>query len=194
MISCTVSGVRLSFDFTFFGALALFLSLDKSGYGILCLSACFCHESAHLLVLAAEKNPPREIIFSGGGICIRQRHEPSLLALCAGCAVNLLLFGIFFLLWRKNSVFPLVFGEANLLVGAVNMLPIGELDGKKLLLRLLYAAAAPDTAEKISLAAEAAFTAAAAAILLLMIWKNLNLTGILILLYIFLVDFLEKRE
>ena len=193
MISCNVKGVRLSFDFTFFGALALFLALDKSGLGVFCLLACLCHESAHLLVLAAEKNPPEEIIFSGGGICIRQRKEPSSLALWAGCAVNLLLFAAFFLSAQRESIYPLIFGGANLCVGIINLLPIGELDGKKLLSRLLHRLFLPDTAEKTEAAAEILFTAAAVAAIIVMIAKSLYLTAVLILLYIFLVDFLQKK-
>lgn len=194
MISCTVKGVKLSFDFTFFAAVGIFLALDESGYGIFCLSACLLHEAAHLAVLFAEKKPPDEIIFSGGGISIRQEKEPSLCALAAGCAANLLLFAVFYPLGGRESVYPLIFGAANLCVCAINLLPVGELDGKKLLLRLLYKLFSQNAAEKTAGIIEAVFTAAAAAAILLMLIFNFNLKAVLILLYLFLVDFLQKRS
>lgn len=193
MIGCTVRGVRLSFDFTFFGAIAVFLALDESGFGVLCLLACFCHETGHLLVLIGEKNPPKEILFSGGGICIRQNRDSSALALWAGCGVNFLLFTGFFLLSGRRSFYPLVFGMCNLIVGIINLLPIGELDGKKLLSRLLYRVLPPHAAEKGLFIAEIGFTLAAAAGVGLLIAGSFNLSGVLILLYIFLVDYLEKK-
>lgn len=193
MIGFTVGGVKLSFDFTFFGAIAVFLALDKSGFGILCLLACFCHELGHLAVLIAEKNPPKEIVFSGGGICIRQNRDGSALALSAGCAVNFLLFVRFYLLSGRESVYPLVFGGANLLIGGINLLPVGELDGKKLLSRLLYKVIPPNSAEKVLLTVELVFTAAAAGAVFFLAVGSFNLSGVLILLYIFLVDYLQKK-
>lgn len=193
MIGFEAAGVRVSFDFTFFAALGIFFAFDQSGCGIFCLLACLCHESAHLAVLTAEKNPPKEIIFSGGGICIKQRREPSDLALWAGCAVNLLLFCIFYLTAGRKNIYPIFFGVANLCVGAINLLPIGELDGKKLLARLLQRLFLPHLAEKIGFVVEVLFTAAAAAAILVMIAENFNLTAVVILLYIFLVNFLQKK-
>ena len=78
-------------------------------------------------------------------------------------------------------------------MGIINLLPIGELDGKKLLSRLLHRLFLPDTAEKTEAAAEILFTAAAVAAIIVMIAKSFNLTAVLILLYIFLVDFLQKK-
>ncbi len=173
--------------------MGIFLALDKSGYGIFCLLACICHETAHLIVLIAEKNPPREIIFSGGGICIKQRWKPSTAALSAGCLMNFLLFAVFFLPNQRENIYTLLFGGANLCIGIINLLPIGELDGKKLLSRLINRLFSPVPAEKILHVSEIIFSLSAAAAVSFMIVKNFNLTAILILLYIFLIDYLQKN-
>lgn len=174
--------------------MGIFLALDKSGYGIFCLLACICHETAHLIVLIAEKNPPREIIFSGGGICIKQRWNPSVAALSAGCLVNFLLFAVFFLPNQRENIYPLLFGGANLCIGVINLLPIGELDGKKLLSGILNRLCPPASAEKILHVTETVFSVLTAAAIVFMIAKNFNLTAVLILLYIFLIDFLQNKR
>ncbi len=184
-------GVKIRFDFSFFAAVGIFLAFDKAGYGIYCLAACFCHELGHLAVMLAEGKLPDEIIFSGGGICIRQRREASCAVLAAGCAVNFLLFAVYCLILPKDSIFKLMFGGANLVIGIFNLLPIGTLDGKKLLEKACRRALSYTAAEKFLNAAEViGCLLAMGALTIPALNGTVNLTAVSVMIYIFLMDFL----
>ena len=193
MVSFSIGSLRVGFDFSFFAVMAIFFALDDSGYGIFCIAACLCHELGHLALLLLTKHIPEQLTFSGSGICIKQREEPSLPVLAAGCTVNFILFIAFYFLLERNSIYNLIFAGCNLCIGVLNLLPIGELDGKKLLERLLTAILPFRTAQRalfISELAALALTAAAAVALLLS--GALNITSIFVFIYVFAVDFLLK--
>ena len=135
MVSFNIGSLKVGFDFSFFAVIAIFFALDDSGYGILCIAACLCHEAGHLALLLLTKHVPDSLIFSGSGICIKQHEEASVPVLAAGCTVNFILFVIFYFFMEQNSVYKLIFAGCNLCIGVLNLLPIGELDGKKLLER-----------------------------------------------------------
>lgn len=185
----------MCFDFSFFAAVGIFLALDKSGYGAFALLACLCHEAGHLAVMLLKKEPPAEMIFSGGGICIKQSREASTAVLAAGCVVNAVLFLIFFFVLPPDSIFKLMFGGANMAAGVFNLLPLGELDGRflteKLCFRLLPYSAALKTMRWVQ---------AGTGILLcvVLIWlfvsRKINPIAVCVMGYIFLVDFLLKNR
>ena len=193
MVSFSAGSLRIGFDFSFFAVIAIFLALDVSGYGILCIAACLCHEAGHLALLLLTGRVPQSLIFSGSGICIKQREEPSLPVLAAGCTVNFILFIIFYFLLERNSVYKLIFAGSNLCVGILNLLPVGELDGKKLLERFFTAFLPFRAAQRAIFISElAGFALAAAAVIVLLLSGTLNLTSIFVLIYVFTVDFLLK--
>ncbi|MBD5113748.1 MAG: hypothetical protein HDT46_00860 [Ruminococcaceae bacterium] len=195
MVSFKLRGICIGLDFSFFAVVGVFLAFDKSGYGIYCLCACFCHELGHLLVMLAEKKLPEEIIFSGGGICIKQRYDASALVLGAGCAVNFCLFALFCLILPKDSIYKLLFGGANLVIGIFNLLPMGELDGRRLLEKMCYKLLPYFAAERLlNITETACCLLSAAAALLLLFTGAVNLTAVSVTVYLFLIDFLLKTR
>lgn len=193
MVSFSVGSLRVGFDFSFFAVIAIFFALDDSGYGILCIAACLCHEAGHLALLLLTGHVPDSLIFSGSGICIKQHEEASVPVLAAGCTVNFVLFIIFYFLLEQNSVYKLIFAGSNLCIGILNLLPIGELDGKKLLERFFTAFLSFRAAQTALFISElAAFALAALAAALLLFSGILNITSIFVIIYVFTVDFLLK--
>lgn len=190
MVSFTVGKIRVSLDFTFFAVLGLVCVFDSGGYGILYLAACLCHETAHLAVMATKGQKPREIIFSGGGICIKQSQSFSLAVLLAGSAVNFLLFGIFRFGLEQDSIYKMIFAAANLCVGAFNLLPMGDLDGKRLIEELLMKHCSLKRAEAILNIVQAATYILWGGLVLYLLSKGaVNLTAVFVMIYIFAVDF-----
>ena len=193
MVSFNVGGMEVEFDFSFFAVIGIFFALDSSGYGIFCIAACLCHEAGHLALLLLTKQIPDRLIFSGSGICIKQQREASIPVLAAGCTVNFLLFIIFYFLMEHNSVYKLIFAGSNLCIGILNLLPIGELDGKKLLERFFTAFFSYRAAERAIFISELAGIALATlAVLALLLSGAINTTSIFVLIYVFAVDFLQK--
>lgn len=194
MLTVKICGVKICFDFSFFAVLGLFLAFDGGGYGWLCFAACVCHELGHLAAMAVSGEKPREMIFSGGGICIKQSGQPSLGVLAAGCAANFLLFAVYFVILGRGDIFYTIFGGANLFVGIFNLLPVGGLDGhgisEKLLLRFL----SYEKAQKAMSALEIIFgTVWILGVVLFIISGTVNLTAVLVMIYIFVLDYLWKN-
>lgn len=195
MVSFMLGKIRVSLDFTFFAVLGFVCLFDSGGYGILYLAACLCHEAAHLAVMAVKGTAPSEIIFSGGGICIRQPKNVSAAVLAAGPAMNLLLFGIFRFGLEQDSIYKMIFAAANLCVGIFNLLPMGDLDGKRLLEGLLMKHCSFKTAERaLSVSQTVTCVIWGGLVLFLLARGAVNLTAVFVMIYIFSVDFfLEMR-
>ena len=92
-------------------------------------TAAACHELAHWLTLRALHAPPRTLILSASGASMyvpglaRLSYGGELLAVAAGPVCNLLLWVLLSLL----SVDALsVLAGANLLLGALNLLPVRD--------------------------------------------------------------------
>lgn len=195
MVSFKIGKAEICLDFSFFAVLGIFFAFDPAGYGFCCLLACFCHETGHFIAMLLEKKPPREVMFSGGGICIKQHRDPSVFVLGAGCAVNFCLFFLFCFILERNSIYKLLFGGANLAIGIFNLLPFGTLDGRGLLEKLCYRFLPFYAAEKTLVFFEAsALTAAIAAAVLMIASGTVNFTAWIVILYLFAVDFLLKKR
>ena len=83
---------------------------------------------------------------------------------------------------------------SNLCVGIMNLLPIGDLDGKKLLERLLIAILPFNKAQRFMKVIElVALTAAGAGAAFLLVTGVLNKTAAITLVYIFLVDLWSEK-
>ena len=117
------------------------------------LSAALCHELAHVLTLHALHTPPRRLTLSatGADLYVPDLHRLSyggeLLAVAAGPVCNLLLWVLLSLL----SVDALaVFAGANLLLGALNLLPVRPMDGGRILWLLTALFTEPYTADRVA--------------------------------------------
>ena len=133
MIELNLTRTALRWDFSFFAVLALFFSLDSSGFGLTALGICAAHELAHLIVMLFFGIVPESVTFYGAGIRITssetERHSPRQQAAVygAGCAMNFLLAGVLF---AANLPYP---AAVSLSCGLFNLLPVGEFDGRRLL-------------------------------------------------------------
>lgn len=195
MLTVRICGVKICFDFSFFAVLGLFLAFDGGGYGWLCFAACVCHELGHLAAMAVSGEKPREMIFSGGGICIKQSEQPSLGVLSAGCGVNFLLFAVYFVLLGKGDIFYTIFGGANLFVGIFNLLPVGGLDGHGILEKILLRFISFEKAQKVMGALEIIFgTSWIIGVILLLMSGLVNLTAVIVVIYIFVLDYLWRAS
>ena len=117
------------------------------------LSAALCHELAHVLTLHALHTPPRRLTLSATGaeLYVPDLHRLSyggeLLAVAAGPVCNLLLWVLLSLL----SVDALsVFAGANLLLGALNLLPVRPMDGGRILWLRTALFTEPYTADRVA--------------------------------------------
>lgn len=133
MIELKLTRTVLRWDFSFFAVLALFFSLDSSGFGLTALAICAVHELAHLAVMLFCGIIPESVTFYGAGIRITapqtERHSPAEQAAVygAGCVMNFLLAGALF---AAGFPYP---AAVSLSCGLFNMLPVGEFDGRRLL-------------------------------------------------------------
>lgn len=125
----------------FFGAAALGMIFDGTGLWRMALAAALMHEAGHLAAyaLCVRGSPP--VRFRVGGIALRGTERLSrraeLAVLAAGPAVNLLVAAAcLFVASRRASYALYFFGAAQLVTGAYNLLPLGPLDGARML-RLL---------------------------------------------------------
>ena len=117
------------------------------------LSAALCHELSHVLTLHLLGAPPRRLTLSATGaeLYVPDLHRLSyggeLLAVAAGPVCNLLLWVLLSLL----SVDALaVFAGANLLLGALNLLPVRPMDGGRILWLLTALFTEPYTADRVA--------------------------------------------
>ena len=147
MIELKLKRTALRWDFSFFAVLAVFFIWDYSGFGFAALGICTAHELAHLAVMRLCGMSPDSLTFYGAGIRLSasavESAPPGVQAAvyAAGCAMNLLLGGVF-----------LAAGEARIAAvsfaaGAFNLLPLGEFDGRRLLKLLLISRAAPENVD-----------------------------------------------
>ena len=133
MIELKVRKTALRLDFTFFAALAFFLLTDNTDFGITALLSCTAHELAHLLTMRLCGAEITAVTLYGAGIRIKSDNADRLSVklqnaiYSAGCIMNLALTAV---LWTANAHAAALI---NLFTGLFNLLPIGELDGARLL-------------------------------------------------------------
>lgn len=133
MVELRLKNTLLRLDFSFFAVLALYLLLDESGFGLAALAACAMHETAHFAVMTIFRVPVEQLTFYGAGIRIssseidRIRPCHKALILCAGCVANFAAAFVF----RCSGDHAAC--TVSLFAGIFNLLPMGELDGARLL-------------------------------------------------------------
>lgn len=133
MIELRIRETALRLDFTFFAAVAFFLLTDNTDFGITALLSCAAHELAHLLVMRVCGAEITAVTLYGAGIRIRSDNAERLSArrqnaiFSAGCATN---FALAAGLWAAGAYTGALI---NICTGLFNLLPLGELDGARLL-------------------------------------------------------------
>ena len=135
--------IRIQHPFALSAGVLIALFLDGTGIIQCSLLAILLHETGHTLlyVLLLRRRPVMRIGFGGislrwntVGISVQQQTA----ILLAGPLVNLLtgLFCMAVCRWSFR-ISVMIFGGANVLLGAFNLLPLGFLDGGRLLAVLL---------------------------------------------------------
>ncbi len=106
---------------------------DNTEFGITALLSCAAHELAHLLAMSVCGAEITAVTLYGAGIRIRSDNAERLSAgrqsviYSAGCLTN---FALAAALWAARAYTAALI---NLCTGLFNLLPLGELDGARLL-------------------------------------------------------------
>lgn len=170
--------------FGFFLLLSIFLLLDKSGIGLLCIAAALLHELGHLVALGLLRVRLLRVCLSPFGVRIEREESCSLrteLAInLAGPAVNLMLASGSYLMGST------AFSAVNLALGLFELCPLPSLDGGQAMFCLLQMVLPLQKAQRICNMVETAIC-----VLLLgggvwlLLWKR-NLSLVLLLGGIFI--------
>lgn len=148
----TVGGCRVTIGFLFLAVLALLLALDRSGIALVGIACAALHESAHLIAMGLTGERPQEMHFTVFGIdliksCQEARsYQKDILVSLAGPIANLAAAALCFFVFQQQFI---LFLAANLLLFALNILPIVPLDGGQALISLLCLHMEPEKAVKI---------------------------------------------
>lgn len=143
------------------------------GQGALAAAFCAVHELSHLFVMALCGVAVHSVTLSGAGIGIKAlslETQPTWVqaaVLFAGSASNVVLAGALYLL--KCPAESLL----CLLTGVINLLPVGALDGARLLKIAVVRFAAPQRVDRICKNAEL-FVVAVGAALLVVFFRELG--------------------
>jgi Zn-dependent protease len=189
MLKTKIAGVTLGADFTFFAVAAMFTFLDTGGFALMSLAACLIHELGHLTAMLLRRKKPSAVTLRGGGIAIENGCAPySPFILAAGSTANFVVFAVLFLVLPRpySDLYPIMFALSNLWIGLFNLLPVGCLDGNRLL-ALVLPARILRVIEVIAVLA----TVIAAAMMFLR-EGGVNLTIVAVVIYVIAVDFFGK--
>ena len=133
-IKIKLFNTQIGADFTFLAVVAMFLTLDTTGFALMSLAVCLIHETGHLAAMIITGRKPDSILFRAGGVKISAATgSDSVFVLIAGSAVNIGLFLALYFTLPKTDINPVMFAVLNLVIGVFNLLPIGCLDGSRLL-------------------------------------------------------------
>lgn len=117
------------------------LRYDSTGILRMGLIAAIWHELGHVVVWRIETGKFPALEVTVGGICLQRDGTmmsawQELILAMAGPAANFILGGIL-IFWNaeiKAGYGRYAFASVNLLLGAFNLLPVGKLDGRYLLI------------------------------------------------------------
>lgn len=130
-----ISSVKVQIRFSFFAVTAAMLFCARHEIVIICLLSSLFHECGHLFFLALFGERPERIVFAQFGIRIDRQQSVSLdykkeaVIALGGIAMNFLLCVFFTAVYFicKNEL--LLYGVfSNILIAALNMMPIDMLD------------------------------------------------------------------
>ena len=119
--------------------LIVLLWADHTGWIRMALAACCLHELGHVLVYRRCYGVWPELTVSLRGIALRMPAVPPpagqlLVLACAGPGMNFAVSALVLLAMQKQASYGgYLFASANLCTGMFNLLPLGTLDGRRIL-------------------------------------------------------------
>ncbi len=140
MIEFSVGATKIKISFLFLAFCAVFSLCDKSRVFTMALIASLLHEMAHIIMLYFVGECADSIILAPQGAKLVRSgkmisYKSEILVLLAGCILNFTLFAILYSFSESLSL--KLFAVVNLSLGIFNMLPLGTLDGGRILKILL---------------------------------------------------------
>lgn len=140
----TLFKIKFNISVPFAVVLSFLLITDQTGFMSASVLAVSVHEIGHLAAMYFTNALPESISFGFGGIEIISRSFTSFsksLAVCiSGPLANMVFFFIFYAVGKTaDSYLVFCFAAVQLLVGAINLMPIRGLDGGDLLKYILSA-------------------------------------------------------
>lgn len=122
-----IKRIKIKIRFSFMFIVTFAMLLDESGVTFYSLIAAVIHEAGHIIALLSLERCTINITLSLRGISARQNGmlKREVLCLAAGPTAN---FFVAFICLPSP-----IFSAVNLIVGVVNLLPIGDCDGGRLL-------------------------------------------------------------
>lgn len=150
-----LAGTQFRLTFSFFAVLTAMLLMCDPRIVTVSMMSSLLHECGHLALMFFYKENPEKVIFGGFGIRIERRGVPSLgcrrmaAVAIAGVATNALLAAAFFILYQFSGFSVFAVGLAvNLLIGGLNIMPVGILDAGQFLRYILLERFDEDKTEK----------------------------------------------
>lgn len=131
MIFC-IKKLYLCISWYFFIIVAWVLLTEKIAPFLLCLSALGVHELGHIAMICIQKEKISIFYILPFGFCCRLKNQNKicekkmLKILLSGPVTSFCVAGLF-TLWTKE------FAMMNFIIGLFNLLPIGELDGSRIM-------------------------------------------------------------
>ena len=176
------------------GFLLLIACLNYLDYQMLvpmALTACFLHELGHIVALKLTGNTINQICLSVIGAEMELGHLMSyrqeLICAGAGPLVNLLLAGVF-----SHVRSGTLFAGLNLSLGLFNLLPIGTMDGGRILYCLMAPLLGPDRAERIRTVIQRCLTAVLFVLGVLLLGTGGNATMLMVAIWLIILEFRRK--
>ena len=144
MLTFRIRNTRLHLSIWFFAILYLFLIMDRQQFYPLFFGSIFLHEAAHLIIMIWWKKKILSISLLPFGIRVSteetviQSYGQEISITLAGPLANFICAaGCLWCLSFHQSLPLAVSAAVNLVLGAFNLLPIGVLDGGRLLTQFL---------------------------------------------------------
>lgn len=141
MFELRIKKLTVRFDFSFFATVTLLMLLSGSNYAVIGLAVCLWHELGHFTVMLICGVKVKELVFYGAGIKIIPDKQidftgfgTAISVYLAGSAANFIAVA---LLSMSESPEARLFAAVNMVIGAFNLLPLGYLDGGKIILLII---------------------------------------------------------
>jgi len=137
MINFKISGIQITFEFSFFAFMAL-MNIFYKELAMLLLGACLVHEAGHIIAVYSFDGRIKAVSFSAMGIkivsdksaCFSDIKE--IIILMFGPLFNFIFFFFSVLIFPLSEEFAYI----NLALAVFNLLPFSKLDGGNILLAL----------------------------------------------------------